>query len=68
MRDGEWNMHKITKEGKAIPVAGRGGPYGCESSRIPHFLDNRLTGDGEVVSLNRRPNFTPRKIPDTHFC
>jgi hypothetical protein len=30
--------------------------------RIPHFLDNRVTDDGEVVSLTRRPRFTPRKM------
>jgi hypothetical protein len=24
------------------------------------FLDNRLTDDGEVVSLTRRPSFTPQ--------
>jgi hypothetical protein len=24
---------------KANPVTGRGGPYGCETSRLPHFLD-----------------------------
>jgi hypothetical protein len=28
---------------------------------------NRLTDGGEV-SLTRRPPFTPRKIPGTHFC
>jgi hypothetical protein len=27
--------------------------------RLPHFLDNRLTDDGKVVSLMRRPPFTP---------
>jgi hypothetical protein len=48
--------------GKAIPVTGRGGPYGCETSRIPHFLDNRLTDGGKVVSLRRRPPFTPLGI------
>jgi hypothetical protein len=32
------------------------------------FLDNRLTDGSEVVSLKRRPPFTPRKIRDTHFC
>jgi hypothetical protein len=32
-------------------------------SRLTHFLDNRLTNSGEVVSLTRR-----RKIPGTHFC
>jgi hypothetical protein len=38
-------------KGKATPVTGRGGPSGCETSRFPYFLDNRLTGGGEVVSL-----------------
>jgi hypothetical protein len=33
-----------------------------------HFLDNRLTDGGEVVSLTRRPPFASRKIPGTHFC
>jgi hypothetical protein len=54
--------------GKTIPVTGRGSPKACETSRFPHFLDNRLTDDGEVVSLTRRPPFTARKIPGTHFC
>jgi hypothetical protein len=36
-------------------------------SRLPHFLDNRLTVGGEVVSLPRQPPFALRKIPDTHF-
>jgi hypothetical protein len=52
-------------KGKAIPVTGREDPYGCETSRLPHFLDNRLTGGGEVVSPTRRQPFTPRKIPGT---
>jgi hypothetical protein len=47
-------------KGKAIPVKGRGargGPLGSVTSRIPHFLDNRLTDGGEVVSLTHRPHF-----------
>jgi hypothetical protein len=44
------------------------GPIGREMSRLPHFLDCRLTDGGKVVSLMRRPPFTPRKIPRTHFC
>jgi hypothetical protein len=32
---------------KAIPVTGRGGPYGCEKSRLSHFLENRFTDGGE---------------------
>jgi hypothetical protein len=55
-------------KGKAIPVTGREGPQGCETSGLPHFLDNQLKDDGEVVSLTCRPSFTPRKIPGTHFC
>jgi hypothetical protein len=37
-------------------------------SRLPHFLDSRLTDGGEVVSPTHQPPFTPRKIPGTHFC
>jgi hypothetical protein len=39
-----------------------------ETSRLPHFLDNRLTDGGEVVSLTYRLVFTSRKVPGTHFC
>jgi hypothetical protein len=56
------------KKSKAIPVTGRGGPYGCETSRLPHFPDNPLKDGGEVVSLTRRPPFTPSNIPGTYFC
>jgi hypothetical protein len=48
-------------EDKAIPVTGPWGPYGYETSRLPHFLDNRLTDGGEVVSLMRRPAFIPQE-------
>jgi hypothetical protein len=54
-------------KGKAIPVIGRGDTQGCETSRSPYFLDNRLTDGGLFVSLTRLPPFTPRKIPATHF-
>jgi hypothetical protein len=58
----------VQGKGKSIPVTGHGGPNGCETSRIPYFLDNRLTEGVEVVNLKSRPLFTARKIPDTHFC
>jgi hypothetical protein len=48
-------------KGKTIPVTGRGGPQGFETSRLPHFLDNRLTDGGEVISLTCPPPFTPQK-------
>jgi ribosomal protein L19E len=30
---------------------------------LTHFLYNRLTDDGDVASLIRRPNLTPKKNP-----
>jgi hypothetical protein len=54
---------------QAIPVTSHGSPQGCGTSRLPHFLHNRLTDGGEVVSLTRRPAaLYPSKIPGTHFC
>jgi hypothetical protein len=35
-------------------------PYVCETSKFPHFLDNRLTDGGHVI-LTRRPHFTPQE-------
>jgi hypothetical protein len=37
-----------TDKDTAIPVTGRGGPWGCETSRLPRFLDTRFTVGGEV--------------------
>jgi hypothetical protein len=58
----------LRRENKAIPVTGCGDPFCCVALWLPHFLDNRLTDGGEVVSLTRRPPFTRRKIPGTLFC
>jgi hypothetical protein len=49
-------------EGKAIPVTGCEGAYGCETSRFPYFLDNRLIDGGKVFSL-----LPPTKFPGTHL-
>jgi hypothetical protein len=38
-------------KGKATPVTGHGGPMGGETSMHLHFLHDRLTDAGEVVSL-----------------
>jgi hypothetical protein len=51
----------ITIKRKAILVTDRGGPQDCETSRLPHFLENRFTDGGEVVRLTRRPPFTPHE-------
>jgi hypothetical protein len=42
----------------AIPITGCGGPWSCETSRLPHSLDSRLTDGSETVSLKRRPPVT----------
>jgi hypothetical protein len=52
---------KNVRKGKTITVTGRGSPQSCETSRFPHFLDNRLSDGGEDVSLTLRPPFTLRK-------
>jgi hypothetical protein len=49
------------KDDKAMPVTGHEGTKGCETLRVPHYLDNRLTGGGKVVRLRRRPPFTPQE-------
>jgi hypothetical protein len=61
------NLSSGKKTVKLSPITGCGGPYGCETSRLPHLPDNRLTGGSDVVSLTRRRAFTPRKSPGTHF-
>jgi hypothetical protein len=50
-------MESVGKQVKAILVTGREGPHGCETPRLPHFINKRLTDGGEVVSLKRRPPF-----------
>jgi hypothetical protein len=57
-----WNVLLVTvKKGKAIPVTGRGGLYGCETLKLLHFLDSWLTDGGKVVSLTRRLHFNPQE-------
>jgi hypothetical protein len=68
VHDSTFPQPAVKKKGEAIPVTGHGDRQGCETSRLPHFLDSRLVDGGEVVSLTRRPPFTPRKIPGTHLC
>jgi hypothetical protein len=43
-------------------------PLGLREVEAPTFSDIRLLDGGKVVSPTRRPLFTPRKIPGTHFC
>jgi hypothetical protein len=41
-------------------------PRSLRDLMISYFLDNRLTGEGEVVSLMHRPRFIPQ--PHLYFC
>jgi hypothetical protein len=48
------------KKFKAIPVTSCGGLQDCETSRLPHVLDNGLTDGVEVVTLRR--SLPPRRF------
>jgi hypothetical protein len=43
-------------------------PLGLREVEAPTFSDIRLIDGGKVVSPTRRPLFTTRKFPGTHFC
>jgi hypothetical protein len=44
-------------------------PLGLREVEAPTFSDIRLIDSGKVVvSPTRRPLFTPRNFPGTHFC
>jgi hypothetical protein len=44
-------IRSYKRRSKIISLTGNGSLLGRETSRVPHFLDNRLTVDGKVVSL-----------------
>jgi hypothetical protein len=46
------------KKDKAINVAGRGGQYVSDTSRIPYFPDSSLIDGSEVVILMHLPRLT----------
>jgi hypothetical protein len=49
--EGEHNSGDKSRRGKVIPVTGRGDPYGSETSRLPHYLDNQLIDGGRLSAL-----------------
>jgi hypothetical protein len=54
-----YNLQHAVIYVKTIPVTRRGGPQVCETSRLPDFLDNRLTDGGDVLWFTRWwPYFT----------
>jgi hypothetical protein len=63
----------VKKKVKLSPLTGLEGLQGCEMLRIPHYLDNRLTDGGKVVSPMHPPHFTLQEhyhfhVSGTHFC
>jgi hypothetical protein len=55
-------LWRIWKD-KTAPATGDGGPWGCETSKLPHFLDSWLT-DGAVRFLDI---FAGRPLPPERF-
>jgi hypothetical protein len=50
------NYGNIKVRGRSpVPVTGREGPCGCEPSRLPHFLDSRLTLSALLASALNPP-------------
>jgi hypothetical protein len=65
-------LHKVNCESEKVKVElslyRPWRPLGLPEVEAPTFSDIRLADGGKVVSPTRRPLFTPRKIPATHFC
>jgi hypothetical protein len=51
----------MVKRRKPIPVTSHGVLQGCEASRLPHLLDNRLTDGCEADILTSRPHLYPQE-------
>jgi hypothetical protein len=58
----KWDYERKRKNKVKLPLLiDRGGLYGCQTSRIPHCLDNQLTDGVEVVRFMPRKRFTPQE-------
>jgi hypothetical protein len=62
----EWGC-KWLRKGYVIPVTGLWGQYCCDTSRLPHCLNNRLTDGTNAVSTTCRLHFTPGRL-SIHIC
>jgi hypothetical protein len=60
--DGREVLKIFTTKGKAIPVTACEGPLGCETSRLPHYLDNRLTDGVRLSALHTGCPLPPRRF------
>jgi hypothetical protein len=62
-------MKKIKGQiGQLIAVTVCRGSQVCDMSRLPNFIESRLKYDDEVVSLIRRPPFTPEEYSWFLLC
>jgi hypothetical protein len=52
---------------KDNPVTDRGDPQGFETSRLPHFLENRLKDGVEIVSLRAGRPLPPPPEEDSWY-
>jgi hypothetical protein len=59
------SVSTLRKKNEAIPVTGRGGKQGRETSKPPHLLYNRLTDGDEVVGLTHRPLYPQEDYLDS---
>jgi hypothetical protein len=57
----------LSKIKVSFPLCRPWRPLGLPEVETPTFSDIRLTDGGMVFSPTRRPLFTPREIPGTHF-
>jgi hypothetical protein len=65
----QFSIEIDTSCSKVTLVTHREGPYYCETSRLPRFLDSRLIDGGKVVSSYAPAVlYPPRKVLGTHFC
>jgi hypothetical protein len=53
------NLYNPTKN-KALSVTGREVPYGCETSRLPRLLDNRIIDGGKGHSAAGRIRYSEK--------
>jgi hypothetical protein len=45
----------------SVPVTGVGGPLGCETPKLSHFLENRLTDGGGLPALRAGRHLPPQE-------
>jgi hypothetical protein len=54
-------------DAESISVTGRGGAEVCETSKLPYYLDTRLTDGGEFA-IRTGCTLAPKKDHGTHLC